>query len=242
MPVYNSETFLEQAIQSVILQTYSDWELIIVDDGSRDQSVQIAQKYSEKDGRIRFIRSSENRGAAAARNLGIHEAKGRFIAFLDSDDLWLPNKLKVQFEAFNKMEASLIYSSYLKVDSFGKVKGKPVLVPERVTYNQILRGNVIGCLTAVYDTFRVGKVYMPDIKLRQDYGLWLSILKSCEVAHGITEPLALYRIHNASISSNKLKAAYYQWKVYRDLEKLSLFDSIQLFFSYAVYGLRKYFQ
>jgi len=215
--------------------------MIIVDDCSVDGSVEIVNRYMLLDSRIKIFTSELNLGAACARNKAIAEAKGRFIAFLDSDDLWLPHKLSVQIDFMLKNRVLFCYSGYTKISESGTVLSE-VGVPARVDYRRLLKTCVIGCLTAVYDSEALGKIYMPEIRKRQDFGLWLRILKSVEFAEGIQKPLALHRIRAGSISSNKFNAAKYTWRLYYKVEKLGLMSSIYYFLNYAVRGfLRKNF-
>lgn len=241
-PTYNSSEFIEETIYSVLNQTYENWELILVDDCSSDNTIKLISNFAEKDKRILILKNEKNEGAAISRNKAIKIAKGRFIAFLDSDDLWFPSKLEkqVEFSIINKF--ALTYSAYQKISEDGSLLGI-ISVPKKVSYKSILKTCSIGCLTAMYDTSILGKIYMPNIRKRQDYGLWLKILKKIDFAHGMNEILAQYRVRKNSISSNKLKAAKYQWKVYREVENLSLLSSIYYFINYFIYGtLKTYFK
>jgi teichuronic acid biosynthesis glycosyltransferase TuaG len=240
-PSYKSERFISQTIESVLSQTYKNWEMIIVDDLSPDKSNEIIEKYIIKDSRIKLIKLEKNSGPAVARNRAIKEAKGRYISFLDADDLWMPEKLKKQIEFMSKNNLSFTYSSYNLIDKEGGNIGF-FETKNYIYYYSILKTNPIGCLTAIYDTQKLGKVYMPNILLGQDYSLWLKILKEIKTTKGMLEPLATYRILDNSISSNKKIAALYQWKIYREVEKLGIFKSIYYFVHYAYYGLKKYKQ
>lgn len=239
-PAHNSAAFISDAIQSVSAQTYTNWEHVIVDDGSRDGTWEIVEAAARKDRRIRPLRFDKQQGAAAARNKGIQAANGRFIAFLDSDDQWLPEKLERQLDVMQAYRMALSYTAYEYVNEAGERQGRPVEVPETVDYETLLDGCVIGCLTAMYDAQRLGKRYMPDIRKRQDYGLWLDILKDVEGAVGINEVLAQLRVRPGSLSSNKLMAARYQWKVYREVEGLPLAKSMRHFGRYILHGIGKY--
>lgn len=236
---YNAEKFIEDTINSVLAQTYPNWEMIIVDDCSTDSSIKIIEQYTKTDNRIRLIRLDKNSGPAVARNRAIEEANGRYIAFLDSDDLWLPKKLEKQLAFMESNNIAFSYSAYDLIDEEGSDLGH-FSVPEKQSYKDLLKTCPIGCLTAIYDTKILGKVTMPLILKRQDYGLWLKLLKQIEYAYGLNETLAVYRIRKNSISSNKFKAAQYQWKIYRDVEKLGLFKSVYYFLHYAVNGILKY--
>lgn len=234
--MHNAARFINQSIESVIAQTYQDWELILIDDGSTDNSVELAEHYCQTDSRIQLIKLKHNSGAAVARNTGIKVARARYIAFLDSDDLWHPDKLKKQLAFMQTQNSAFSYTAYERIDENDKSRGL-VGVPPTVTYHQMLKTSVIGCLTAMYDTQVLGKVYMPDIRKRQDYGLWLKLLKLIPEAHGLQQPLAQYRMRSGSISSNKLNTATYNWRLYRDIEKLSFLKSCYYFSHYAVRGL-----
>lgn len=235
-PLYNSSYYMRETIESVISQTFESWELLLIDDCSSDDSAAIAEMFSARDSRIKVIKLSQNSGAAVARNRGIEMARGRFIAFLDSDDLWLPDKLDTQISFMKSNGVSLSYSSYLKCNSLGEVVGLSE-IPNEVVYSDLLKVCSIGCLTAIYDTQTVGKVYMPLIRKRQDLGLWLKILKLVESAKGIDTPLAIYRIREGSISSNKLSAARYTWRLYRDVEALRFIPALYYFIHYAFNGV-----
>lgn len=235
-PSYNSARYISATIQSVLQQSYSDWEMIVVDDCSADDSVQVVQSFSEQDPRIKLIRLSENSGAAVARNVAIKAARGRYISFLDSDDLWLPDKLETQLSFMNYNGVAFSYSGYNKIDENGQSLGS-IGVPEKVNYDQLLKCCVIGCLTAMYDVHKLGKVYMPLIRKRQDLGLWLRLLKKIDYAYGIQQPLAEYRVRPGSISSKKSDAAAYTWRLYREVENLSLCKSSYYFSHYAVRGV-----
>jgi teichuronic acid biosynthesis glycosyltransferase TuaG len=238
-PSFKSEQFVSKTIESVLCQTYENWEMIIVDDCSPDNSNIIIEDYCKKDCRIKLIKLEKNSGPAIARNRAIEEAKGRYIAFLDADDLWKPEKLEKQINFMKENNLAFTYSSYELIDENDNFLGK-YITKDLITYKELLKTNVIGCLTAIYDIEKLDKVFMPNILKRQDYGLWLKILKQINSTKGILEPLAIYRIRKNSVSSNKLKAAQYQWKIYREVEKLNFFKSLYYFSWYIYYGLRKY--
>jgi teichuronic acid biosynthesis glycosyltransferase TuaG len=213
--------------------------MLIVDDCSTDTTVEVAKAYANRDPRILVLQLPSRSGAAVARNRGISEAEGRYIAFLDSDDLWAEHKLETQLQFMEQERVALCYSSYGKITDTGEPLGKVIRVPAKTTYSQLLNHNVIGCLTAVYDTDQTGKVYMPDIR-REDFGLWLKILKAGHIAKGINEPLAYLRVRERSSSSNKFVAARNQWLVYREIEGLSLPRSMYHFANYVVRSSRKH--
>lgn len=213
-PAYNSHRFISSMIQSVLNQSYTNWELIITDDCSTDDTPNIVRSFSEKDGRIQYHCLEKNSGAGVARNNSIKLAKGRFIAFLDADDMWMSNKLEMQLEYMMKHDCALSYGSYMIVDEENVVKGIDV-APFKQTFSQSKKDNKIGCLTVVYDTEKVGKVFMPTIRKRQDWGLLLSVLKKCDIAYGIKTPIAYYRKGQVSLSKNKWSLVKYNIALYQ---------------------------
>ncbi|NOR69068.1 MAG: glycosyltransferase [Methylomarinum sp.] len=225
-PIYNAEDFLEETLQSILEQTYTDWESILINDNSTDKSLEIAEKYVQRDPRFKIINKTESGGAAKARNAGIEAATGRFIAFLDSDDIWLPEKLAEQITFMKSKKIDFSYSSYHFISEAGAVAGN-VMVPEQVNYNQLLKGNVVACLTAIYDTKNLGKVFMPDILKRQDFGLWLKITRGGVTGYGLQKPLAKYRLRTGSISHAKFNTMLYTWDLYRKVEGLSFVLSLR---------------
>lgn len=238
-PAFNSARFVRQTIESVQAQTYPSWEMIIVDDGSQDNTCEMVEEKADRDNRIRLIQLGENIGPAKSRNIAIDAASGRYIAFLDSDDQWLPDKLRKQIDFMQKHNSVLSYTAYNKIDVGGRRIGETMHVPERVDYHTLLLTNVIGCLTAVYDIRFLGKMYMPHISQKHDYALWLDILKRGHEANGLNECLALYRVRSDSISYNKLHAAFSQWKLYREIERLPWHRSTYYFINYAYHGFKK---
>ena len=239
-PSHNSMQFIPETIDSVMNQTYQNWELIIIDDHSQDNSVETVEKYLEKDNRIKLIKLIENSGPAVARNRGIQEAKGRYIAFLDSDDMWMPDKLSKQLSFMQNHHISLSFAGYYRIKEEDGAIIDYVSALKSVDYKELLKQNVIGSLTAMYDTDILGKVYMPEIRKRQDFALWLKILKKIPYARGLDEPLAYYRVRNESLSSNKIAASRYNWKMYREIEKFPLPKAIYYFGWYTFRVMRKY--
>lgn len=235
-PSYNSALLIVPTIKSVISQSIGDWEMIIVDDCSCDNSVEVIRSFADQDPRIKLIQLAENSGAAVARNTAIEAASGRYIAFLDSDDAWLPNKLEKQIAFMQENNYPFTFAAYDKVNESDKIFGH-VGVPSKVAYSDLLKSCSIGCLTAIYDTEYFGKVYMPLIRKRQDLGLWLKLLKKTKYAYGLNETLGLYKVRSDSISANKKSAALFTWRLYRDVEQINLLKSIYYFSNYAVRGL-----
>lgn len=238
-PVFNSSGSIRETLESVLRQSFEDWEHIFVDDFSQDDSAEIIESYATEDPRIRLIRLGGNFGAAVARNKGIEEAKGRFIAFLDSDDIWLPEKLFAQLEFMESTGAALSYTSYELISEEGVPTGLISCAQDSVSYKEMLYYNRIGCLTAMYDAQQLGKVFMPDIRKRQDYALWLKILRRVGTARGLDQVLALYRQRSGSISSNKLDLVRYHWRLFRGVEELSLTQSVYYLASNIVMKLVK---
>ncbi|WP_405605362.1 glycosyltransferase family 2 protein [Polaribacter sp. Asnod1-A03] len=224
-PNYNSEKFISQTINSVLNQTYKNWEMIIVDDVSNDDSVEIIESYILKNNRIKLFKLSKNSGAAIARNKAISLAKGNFIAFLDSDDLWLPKKLEQQLKFMISNNYNISYTSYEIINENGISKNKIIHCKEKLDYKRMLYSNEIGCLTAMYNSDVLGKVFMPEIRKRQDYGLWLKLLKTESYAFGLPKVLAKYRDQSQSMSNNKVEMLKWNWNLYKNVEKKSYFRS-----------------
>ncbi len=215
-PLYNADKFIAQTIDSVQAQAYSNWEHIIVDDLSTDASLEIVKGYAEKDPRIKLLTSEENQGAALCRNRATKEASGRFIAFLDSDDLWDEKKLETQIQFMMENECAVSYTSYLHIDEHGNPLNKRIIALPKLDYKKQHRNNYIGNLTGVYDTSVTGKIMAPGIRKRQDWAVWLeAIQKSGQPALGIQQDLAYYRVREGSISSSKSKLVPYNFQFYR---------------------------
>ncbi|SPH16877.1 Putative teichuronic acid biosynthesis glycosyltransferase TuaG [Defluviimonas aquaemixtae] len=219
MPVRDAAATLTDAIRSVQSQTFSGWELIIFDDGSKDASRRIAEDHAAGDQRIVVMRSEAGQGAAAARNRAISVAKGKYVAFLDADDLWLPEKLERQIAFMRQTGAALTFTAYCRRDSAGRERVRQV--PKHVDYETLLRGNVIGCLTAVYDREKLGRKYMPEIRRRHDFALWLEIVMQSGPAQGLNETLAVHRVRPGSLSANRIAATIDTWRMYRERIGLS---------------------
>lgn len=242
MPNYNGERFVGDSIQSVINQTYRNWELLVVDDGSKDRSEQIVQAFALRDPRVRPLKTTFQkvaRGPAAARNTGIQEARGRYIAFLDSDDLWLPQKLERQIGFMQKNKAPFSFTWYEVITEGGQKIGEKTPQVPFVTYRQLLKDCIIGCLTAVYDSQILGKqlINMHPLDRFADYSLWLKLLKQTPQADCVPQILAQYRLVGGSISANKLHAAKHNWDLLRQVEGLSLLPALYYFTCYALKGV-----
>ncbi|MCL2028053.1 MAG: glycosyltransferase [Bacteroidales bacterium] len=234
MPCYNAGLYIAEAIDSVVTQTYADWELIVVDDGSTDNSVEIIRSYGEKDQRIHYYQTEAPTGSPVIpRNIAIEKAKGRFIAFLDSDDIWLPTKLEQQIKLFSDEKIAVVFSNHEKINEVGVRKNRWVVAPETATYQELLKENIIRNSAGVYDTKKVGKVFLQNINY-EDFVLWLEILKKGYMAKNTNTLEVLYRIRKNSISGNKIRAAKWTWNIYRNVEKLSLPKCCYYFLFYAV--------
>ncbi|WP_417859709.1 glycosyltransferase family 2 protein [Winogradskyella sediminis] len=215
-PMYNNANVIEKTIRSVLKQTYSNWELLLVDDASTDEIETVLKPYVDKDSRIKLFVHKNNEGAAKARNLGTKMAKGNYIAFLDADDLWESHKLQLQVAQLKSNNTDVCYGSYEWVDSNGKSLNKKVHVLKSLTYNKLLKANYIGNLTGIYNSEKLGKIYTKDLKKRQDWLLWLEALKRSEKpAVGIIKTIAYYRITEGSLSSNKTNLIKHNFNVYR---------------------------
>ena len=242
MPLYNCEHFVIDAVSSVIEQTYKNWELIIVDDKSTDDSYILTQEFIKRDSRVHLHQMVFNSGASATRNYAIKLAKGTYIAFLDSDDLWKSNKLETQILFMQKNNVYLSYTAYQWINEKEEVLKDKITAADQVDYKKLLKKNTIGCLTAVYDCSKIGKFYFnTSLNKQEDYQYWLEILKTIPSAKGIDISLGYYRIRQNSLSSNKIIAATYVWKILREYQKIPLLKAIYYFGYYAVNSVLKYY-
>lgn len=238
-PVYNAERFLRQTIDSVLRQEYKCWEMILVDDCSTDNSEKIIKEYMKNDSRIKYIRLEVNSGAAVSRNIAIENSNGRYIAFLDSDDIWTPSKLKVQIEFMKKNNIGFSFSDYKVMTEEGQEINRVIRVPKEIDYKGYLKNTIIGCLTVVIDRKICGDFYMVNIRKNQDMATWLAIMKTGRKAYGINECLGVYRLVDGSISNNKIKAAKSVWKTYREVEKFNIIRSFYYFSGYSINAVKK---
>jgi teichuronic acid biosynthesis glycosyltransferase TuaG len=239
VPCYNMERFISDTIDSVRRQTYSHWELLIVDDASTDGTVGVVQKHCAQDDRIHFVVKPKHSGIADTRNQCLKMAKGRYLAFLDADDLWHPEKLEQQLQFMTERNIGFSYSSYDRVDEKGNLLNKIVKTAGNLSYDAYLRNTIIGCSTVMLDTEKVGHVVVPNFLTSEDAATWLNILRKGFIAYAIEQPLTSYRIRQHSASSNKLKASSDLWRVYRQQEKLPFFKALCYFFSYAFHAIKK---
>jgi teichuronic acid biosynthesis glycosyltransferase TuaG len=239
IPVFNAASYIAETINSILCQSYDDWEVILVDDVSSDESVNIIRSFIEKDNRIKLITNLRNMGPGPSRNRAIDEAKGHFIAFLDADDTWYPDKLKLQVEFMNAKRIGFSYTAYHIVDHSGNDLRKIIDLasPQKVDYRAMLqKRSTLGCSTVMLNKKILGidNIRMPCIRAAQDYALWLSILRQGHTAHILPEVLMRYRITKGSVSRNKLMKARMQWEVYRTYENLPFFDASWCFINYAI--------
>lgn len=226
MPAFNAERFIDEAVKSVQAQSYTSWELLIVDDCSTDRTFAHARLLADADARVRCTRLERNSGAAMARNRAMEMARGQYMAFLDADDLWHPDKLTRQLEFMSSHGVALCCTAYEQVDEHGAPTGKVLSSPRRVGYNRLLLDCPVGNSTVMYDVSRLGKFEVPDIRKRNDDALWLRMLKREKYIWGIPDVLAQYRVRSDSISANKLSLVKYHWRLYRDIEHLSVVRSV----------------
>ena len=240
MPAYNCELYIETAIRSVINQTYNYWKLIVVNDNSTDSTCEIVEKISAEDQRVMLVHNTGNKGAASARNFGIDICSSEYIAFLDGDDIWEPDKLETQLHEMQQKNADMSYTSYAIVDENGDQKRNTYIVPGSVTFEKLLNENVIGCSTVVMSGKLAQKYRFPTDFYHEDYCLWLKILCDDHKVIGCPQVLVKWRLISNSRSFNKKNSALNRWKIYRQYLNLSLMKSSSAFLKYTVNGLRKY--
>mgnify|MGYP004556611999 FL=1 len=234
VPVNNAERFLPETIGLVQKQTYRDWELILVDDCSSDNGAAIVRQYAKDDTRIRLIQQEVNAGAARSRNLGISQANGRYLCFLDADDIWTSQKLEKELAYMKEKKAAFVFTGYEFADAKGEGLGKIVHVPETISYEQALKNTTIFTSTVMIDRDKIADtdIYMPQIA-SEDTATWWHILKKYQIGYGLDENLVRYRRTEGTLSSNKLVAIQRIWGLYRRQEKLSWCKSIYCMFFWA---------
>ena len=240
MAAYNSQRYIGCSIDSVLDQTFPDWELIVIDDGSTDETVDIVNAYARMDGRIRLERTEVNSGVAVARNRGLDTARGRYIAFLDSDDIWLPGKLQSQLALAEQTRANLIYSGYSIIDDSGNKIREDYPVPEELTIEKLLQENVIGCSTVLLSAEVAKELRFDPSCYHEDYLLWLQMLMAGYHAVGCRQALAYWRYTSGSRSFNKCKSAYNRWRVYRKHLRMPVMACLRYFVLYSFAGMWKY--
>lgn len=237
-PVYNAEEFLSETIESVLNQTYEDFEYLLIDDCSTDSSASIVKKYAEKDIRIKYIKLDENSGAAVARNKGLENAKGRFIAFVDSDDKWYPEKLEKQITFMQENQKAFTYTKYERISETGEFLGAPAF-PKKLNYSDLLKNTAIACSTVVIDKSIIGDFRMPLVRKGQDTATWLKILKEHDYAYLVDAVLNQYRSREGSLSSDKFGALKRTWNTYRNIEKLPLHKALYYFVFYIINAIKR---
>lgn len=238
-PVYNAEEFLADTIESVLNQTYTDFEYLLVNDCSSDRSTSIIEEYIQKDPRIKLIHLEENSGAAVARNAGIEQAQGRFIAFIDSDDCWYPEKLEKQLAFMTGVpNRPFTYTNFERITEEGEVIGSQEL-PDRLNYSGLLKNTAIACSTVMIDREIVGDFRMPLKRKGQDTATWLMILRDHDYAYLLPEVLNQYRQRSGSLSDNKWKALARTWDTYRNFENLSFVKASYYFVHYAFNAVKR---
>lgn len=240
-PIYNGERYVKETINSVIKQTYPNWEMIIVDDGSKDNSAQIIKEFTGKEKRIRLIQQP-NAGSAAARNNGIRHANGQYIALLDADDLWEPEFIESQLALMKEKDALVVHASYKRINEDSKEILRPFKAKEVVTYKQMQMTNHIACLTGLYDTSKYGKIYLrEELKsLRDDYAYWLDIVKLTGKSYGNQKILASYRVMTSSTTGKKKKLIKAQFNFYYRYQKLGFIKSLLYTMYWGALGLIKF--
>ncbi len=237
-PAYNAERFIAATIESVLAQSFQDWELLVADDVSSDQTPDIVTSFAKRDPRVRLLRRGQNGGPAAARNTALRAAAGRYIAFLDNDDLWLREKLARQIAFMQERNCAISYTAYRRMSEDGRTIGPIIQVPPRLTYGQLLRNTAIANMTAIVDREQTGTFELVETWY-DDYILWLSLLRRGFTAAGLPEDLARYRVVSRSVSSNSLRAATWVWRVYRDHEGLNPIHAAWCLLHYAVRAAHK---
>lgn len=239
-PAYNCANNIADTIDAVLNQIYTDWEMIIVDDCSSDHTVDIVKQYQLRDLRIKLFELDRNQGVANARNIAMQNAKGRYLAFLDSDDIWLPNKLSEQIKFMKQQNIAFSFTQYRQFAKDVNKCKKIIDVPESVDYNMLLKGNIIACLTVVID-----RKYIPAFVMlkerHEDYIAWLHIMRKGFSGHGLKKDLARYRISSSSVSGNKWNSILWTWNIYYKIEKLSLIKSVYFFINYLIRAIKKHF-
>ena len=241
MPSYNTAKFISETIESVSAQTYPNWELIIVDDCSTDDTDAVVRPYLV-DNRIRYIKNEKNSGAAVSRNRALREAKGKWVAFLDSDDLWLPEKLEKQIEFMEKNDYHFSYTNYIEIDEESKTNGKRVTGPKKITKYGMYNYCWMGCLTVMYDAETIGLIQIADIKKNNDYAMWLKVCKKSD-CYLLDETLAKYRKRSGSISNHGYtKLIKWHYKLYREAEKRDVVTSAVLMIRNLFWGVWKKFR
>lgn len=238
-PTYNCGKFISETIKSVQAQTYKKWEMIIVDDCSKDNTEEIVLEFIKNDKRIKYHKLKNNSGAAVARTTAMDLANGSYMAFLDSDDIWIEDKLEKQLKFMKENNYAFTCTSYEQIDESGNLLNKVINPIKKCSYNRLLLDCPVGNSTVMYDVKKMGKFKVPNIKKRNDDALWLQILKREKYIYGFDSVLMKYRIRKNSISSNKLKVIKYHWILYREIEHLSIIRSLFHIFYWCLIKILK---
>lgn len=241
VPVYNASIFIKETVNTCLNQTYENFELIFIDDCSTDESIKIINEYMKKDKRIKLAKNDKNSGAAITRNNGIKLATGKYISFLDADDLWDKTKLEKQIKFMQEKDCAFSYTSYEFADENGRPNGKKVIVPSLINYKKALKNTTIWTSTVMLDMSKLSKddIYMPNVRRGQDTATWWKILKKIDKAYGLNEILSFYRRTNNSLSSNKIKALKRTWNLYRNVEHLNFCYSLYCFLFYCINAIKR---
>lgn len=239
-PVYNSADLIQSTIDSIQQQTYPQWELILVNDASQDDSLAICQTYADADERIKVIDLPVNQGAAVARNTGLEQAQGEYIAFVDSDDVWAPEKLERQLKFMQEHHYGFTYTGLARMNLSGEIIQDSVPIPLKTSYRQLLKNTAIACSTVMINRQIVGDFRMPNLRRGQDTATWLMLMRERNIeAYGLDKVLNYYRQVPGSISSNRWTALKRTWHLYRNVEKLPLFQAIYYFIWYGFNAVRR---
>lgn len=241
VPVYNSEDFIDNTIKTVLDQTYLNWELLLINDCSTDNSEDIIKKYLKMDKRIKLLNNQNNSKAAITRNNGIKASNGRYICFLDADDLWDKKKLEKQILFMKENKCAFSFTGYEFANNDGVPNGKKVYVPNKINYKEALKNTTIWTSTVMFDMCILNKddIYMPNVERGQDTATWWKVLKKIDYAYGLNEILSFYRRSVGTLSSNKFKALKRTWNLYRKVEKLNIFSSLYYFAFYCINALKR---
>lgn len=242
MPSYNTAKYIAETIQSVIDQTYTTWELIIVDDCSTDNTDDVVAAFLNKEQRIRYLKNKKNCGAAISRNRAVREAKGKWIAFLDSDDIWMPEKLKLQLDFMKKYDIAFSYTNYCEIDEESCLIGKMITGPKKITRTGMYNYCWPGCLTVMYDAEKIGEIQIKDIKKNNDYAMWLKVCQRAN-CYLLDENLAKYRKRSGSISNHSyMELIKWHYHLFRDAEENNSVVSVIYTIRNLFFGLWKKFR
>lgn len=240
-PAYNAEKYISQTIESVIAQSYKNWEMIIINDNSKDNTLRIIKNYAKLDKRIKLVNLEKNFGAANAWNVAFKIAKGKYLSFLDSDDIWVESKLEEQINYMKKNNYSFTYTKYEWIDEQSKPYGKVIKIPKSINYKSLLKNTNIGLLTVIIDREKINISNVPIVYMDWDLWLWAQIMKKGEIAYGYDKTLAYYRIVSSSVSRNKKKAAMGVWNIYKNYLHIPFLKRVYYFICYAFNSVKRYY-